>query len=235
LNTDSALWAVVPAAGIGCRFAADSPKQYQPIAGRPVLGWSLAALLGVRNLCRVSVAVSGGDHRFSELPEAEDGRVRTCTGGGTRQASVQAALEDLLAAGAQRDDGVLVHDAARPGLTAALAQTLVDTVGDDPNGGLLAMPIGDTVKQGDSGGTVEATLPRDRLWLAQTPQFFPLGRLMDALAHAHRVGATVTDEASAMEAQGFRPRLVMGSQRNLKLTHAADRLVLEALLGEGLA
>jgi 2-C-methyl-D-erythritol 4-phosphate cytidylyltransferase len=223
---------VVPAAGIGCRFAADSPKQYQVIAGRAVLGWSLAALLGVARLRGVSVAISGDDGRFSTVAETQEARVRSCLGGASRQASVRAALEDLLAAGAKRDDGVLVHDAARPGLTPELIETLVETVGDDPNGGLLVMPVGDTVKQGEVGGSVEATLPRDRLWLAQTPQYFRLGLLKDALDQAHRAGVSVTDEASAMEALGYRPRLVTGSQRNLKLTHATDRLVLEALLGD---
>lgn len=224
------LWGVVPAAGLGSRYAASRPKQYELVAGRPVLGWSLNALLGVPGLAGVTVAISEDDHWYADVPESGDSRVAACIGGTTRQVSVRAALGSLLANGASVHDGVLVHDAARPGLTSELAQGLVDAVGDDINGGLLALPVGDTVKRGGSDDRVEATLPRDALWAAQTPQLFRIGPLCDALDRAQSEGVAVTDEASAMEMAGYCPLLVEGSRANLKMTYPADCRLLEALL-----
>ena len=233
-NSDPRLWGVIPAAGVGSRFEGDCPKQYRTLAGRAVLSWSLAALLDLPALKAVSVAVSPEDDRFETLLEARDQRVRRCAGGATRQESVRSALADLLVAGAEDNDWVLVHDAARPGLTPQMAHTLMRAVGDDGNGGLLAMPIGDTVKRGDDHGRVDATLDRNGLWAAQTPQYFPVGALLAALDKAWERGTAATDEASAMEAQGCRPLLVTGSQRNRKLTYPADGPFLEAMLaGQG--
>jgi 2-C-methyl-D-erythritol 4-phosphate cytidylyltransferase len=195
-----------------------------------VISWSLGALLGVRRLCGVSVALGPGDPWFDQLPEASDPRVRICAGGEARQDSVRAALGDLLSNGASEADWVLVHDAARPALTPELVRELVDTVGDDPNGGLLAVPVGDTLKYGGVDQHVDTTLPRDGLWAAQTPQYFSIGALLHALDRAREEGLTVTDEASAMEARGYRPRLVMGSYANLKLTYPADSRLLDPLL-----
>lgn len=195
-----------------------------------MLSWTLGVFLRLPRLNGVSVALGPSDEQFPDLPEASDPRVNTCVGGQARQDSVRAALLDLLARGAAETDWVLVHDAARPGLTPSLVQGLIDAVGGDPHGGLLAVPVGDTLKRGGTDEHVDATVSREGLWAAQTPQYFGIGRLLDALERARDEGLTVTDEASAMEARGYRPRLVMGSYANLKLTYPSDGALLEPLL-----
>lgn len=230
--SDPVLWGVVPAAGLGERFGGACPKQYCHVAGTPVLAWSLRALLAVPGLKGVCVPLNPADERWAGLTLAGDSRVFSCTGGDERHLSVRAGLRELLAQGARRSDRVLVHDAARPGLEAARVEQLVEVVGDDPHGGLLALPLRDTLKRADADGTrVDATIARQGLWTAQTPQYFPLGALLDALDAAAEKGVAPTDEAAVMEHAGYRPRLVPGSLRNLKLTHADDLPVLEALLG----
>jgi 2-C-methyl-D-erythritol 4-phosphate cytidylyltransferase len=226
----SALWAVVPAAGIGRRYGADYPKQYERLAGRAVLGWSLSALLSVPGMRGVTVPVDADDSAWQAIPECADVRVSMCRGGRERADSVRLGLEHLRLLGAADGDFVLVHDAARPGITVASIQRLLERIGESSDGGLLALPLGDTLKRSDVEQRATATEPRDGLWAAQTPQCFPLGRLLQALGAAADAGRVVTDEASAMEAIGARPRLVPGDPANLKLTRPADRDLLEAVL-----
>jgi 2-C-methyl-D-erythritol 4-phosphate cytidylyltransferase len=226
---------VVPAAGVGRRYGAGYPKQYERLAGRAVLGWSLSALLAVPGVRGVAVPVDAQDSAWRAIPECADGRVFMCHGGRERADSVRLGLEHLQRRGAADGDLVLVHDAARPGISVASILRLLDCVGEDPDGGLLALPLGDTLKRADTDQRAGATEPRDGLWAAQTPQCFPLGRLLQALGAAADAGRVVTDEASAMEAIGARPRLVPGDPANLKLTRAADRDLLEAVLAARMA
>jgi 2-C-methyl-D-erythritol 4-phosphate cytidylyltransferase len=229
MTAPAALWAVVPAAGLGRRFASEVPKQYLPLHGRAVLSWSLAALLAEPRLRCIAVPIDAADARWSALPEAADPRLRACRGGATRAESVAAGLATL-ADEARETDWVLVHDAARPCLHRDDLAKLLATVADDPVGGLLAVPLDDTLKQADESGGCVATLPREGLWRALTPQMFRYGLLRRALALCLERGRTVTDEASAIEALGLRPRLVHGRGDNFKLTIASDIELAAAVL-----
>jgi 2-C-methyl-D-erythritol 4-phosphate cytidylyltransferase len=222
-------WAVVPAAGRGERFGGRAPKQYERILGRPVLSWTLAALLAERSIARVVVALAAGDRRFGRLAESRDARVHACRGGAERCVSVANALESL-ASVARDEDWVLVHDAARPCLQASDLRALMDGVGRDPVGGLLAVPVGETLKLAGANGRVERTVSRDGLWRAMTPQMFRYGLLKRALALCIDRERSVTDEAAAIEALGLRPRLVRGHGDNVKITHPEDRGLAAAIL-----
>ena len=222
-------WAIVPAAGRGERFGGGLPKQYVRVLGRPVLSWSLGALLAETSVAAIVVAIAAGDRRFARIPEARDPRVRACGGGDRREGSVANALESL--AGEARDaDWVLVHDAARPCLRPADVRALLAGVGDDPVGGLLAVPLGDTLKVAGADRRSERTVPREGLWRALTPQMFRFGVLRRALALCRDRARTVTDEAAAIEALGLRPLLVQGHGDNIKVTHPEDRALAAAIL-----
>lgn len=202
-------------------MAADCPKQYLDLAGAPVLQRTLDALLALGNLDTVVVALAADDSWWRALPAAGYPRIATTTGGARRADSVLACLE-ALADRAAADDWVLVHDAARPCLARGELERLVHALCDDPVGGLLALPVSETVKRGDSNGKVVETVDRDGLWLAQTPQMFRYGALKSALASALQAGLPVTDESSAMELAGHRPRLVAGEPENIKITRPGD-------------
>jgi 2-C-methyl-D-erythritol 4-phosphate cytidylyltransferase len=221
------LHAVVVAAGSGERFRAGGtrgagdagpalPKQFVPLAGRPVIAWSLAVLAGLRPASLLVVtrpALACHVHALA-LPG-----VRTVAGGDTRADSVRRGV-DALEAG--DDDWVLVHDAARPCISDAACRRLLAAVADDAVGGLLAVRASDTVKLAGSGTRVARTLPRGDVWLAQTPQVFRCGVLRQGFASALALGRDVTDEAAAVELLGLAPLLVEGDADNLKLTDAAD-------------
>jgi 2-C-methyl-D-erythritol 4-phosphate cytidylyltransferase/2-C-methyl-D-erythritol 2,4-cyclodiphosphate synthase len=218
------VFAVVPAAGRGERFAGDSsgktPKQYAPLSGASVLEWSLKPLLGEPKIEAIVVVLRAGDPHWPELPSARDARVLTARGGDSRQESVLNGLQ-ALAARAAPDDWILVHDAARPCLTAAEVRTLIDALRDGVCGAVLGSPIFDTVKR-ERDGAVSETVDREGLWRALTPQVFGFANLTAALREAKRSGVPVTDEAQAMERLGFRPLLVQGSPFNIKVTRAED-------------
>jgi 2-C-methyl-D-erythritol 4-phosphate cytidylyltransferase len=214
-------WAVVAAAGRGERYGGRTPKQYLRLAGRPVLSWSLRALLAEPSIDAVVVALAEGDRRFARLPEAKDARVRTCRGGARREHSVASALQ-ALGARARDEDWVLVHDAARPCLRRSDLRALMAGVAGDPVGGLLAVPLADTLKSADGEGRSARTVPREGLWRALTPQMFRYGLLRRALALCLDRDRGVTDEAAAIELLGLRPRLVHGRADNLKVTHRED-------------
>jgi 2-C-methyl-D-erythritol 4-phosphate cytidylyltransferase len=222
-------WAVVPAAGSGSRFGAGLPKQYVPLLGRPMLSWSLGALLQEPDISGIVVALGPGDRLFHALAEAQDPRVAHCTGGDRREASVASALA-ALADRAQDADWVLVHDAARPCLRHDDLRTLFESLGDDPVGGLLAVPVSDTLKRADGAGTVAGTVGREGLWRALTPQMFRYGLLRRALALCLERGRGVTDEAAAIECLGLQPRLVRGHADNVKVTAPEDAALAEAIL-----
>lgn len=225
-------WAVVPAAGSGERFGGRVPKQYASLSGQPVLSWSLQALLSDPGFERVMVAIAPGDPRWTGLAESRDPRVLSCAGGCSRAQSVAlalAALEPL----ASHADWVLVHDAARPCLSRNDLLALVRGVGDDSVGGLLAIPVSDTLKREDGEGRSVGTVPREALWRALTPQMFRYGLLRRALLFCQGRRLTVTDEASAIEALGLRPMLVRGRADNIKVTDPQDSRLAVAILESG--
>ena len=225
----SPIWAVVPCAGSGSRAGGVQPKQYQPIAGEPLVMHTLRALAGVAQIRKTLVVVADGDVFLNQfLPQFASLSIADC-GGYTRTKSVFNGLNYLQALGAAENDWVLVHDAARCLITPALVQQLISACWQDETGGLLALPLPDTLKS-STGGRVEATVERADKWLAQTPQMFRLGPLMSALQACDAADLPVTDESSAMEAQGFKPLLVMGSAQNFKVTYPEDFAFAESLL-----
>ncbi len=220
-------FALLPCAGTGSRAGTAQPKQYQPVAGRPMVLHTLAAFGEVARLTRTLLVVAEGD-RFLENPPPWV-CVVDC-GGQTRAESVFNGLGRLLEQGAGTDDWVLVHDAARCLITPAQIDALIDACLPDPVGGLLALPLPDTLKS-EEGGRITATIDRSDKWLAQTPQMFRIGMLREALAsHAEAAFAGITDEASAMEAADFSPLLVRGSAQNFKVTYPEDFALAEAIL-----
>jgi len=222
-------WAVVPAAGSGSRMAAGIAKQYLPLRGQPLLAHALAPLLASERIEAVVLVVAADDSRWrAVVPDGE--RLLTAAGGAERCHSVLSGLERL-AGRAAADDWVLVHDAARPCLSPAELETLFAQLGDHPAGGLLALPLADTLKVADEHHCVSRTLPREGLWRALTPQMFRYGLLREALGQAIAAGIAVTDEAAAMELAGHRPALVMGRAANIKVTTPEDLALAEAVLG----
>jgi 2-C-methyl-D-erythritol 4-phosphate cytidylyltransferase/2-C-methyl-D-erythritol 2,4-cyclodiphosphate synthase len=223
------VWAVVPAAGRGERFDPALPKQYAPLFGATVIEWSLRALLAEPRVQGIAVALAAEDERWPEVAaRLGDPRLLRATGGASRQESVANGLS-LLESYAAADDWVLVHDAARPCLTAGDVAALLRALDDGAGGAMLALPVTDTVKRerdGNSGDTVD----RSGLWRALTPQAFAYGALRQALAEAARAGVAVTDEAQAMERLGQAPRLVAGSPFNIKLTRGEDLATAAAIL-----
>lgn len=216
----SAFHALIPAAGSGNRMGSARPKQYLDLNGRPMLWHSLAAFERHPQMASVHLVLSPQDEWFDPADFAGLKKlVVHRVGGATRADSVRAGLEAMAQQGVQPDDWVLVHDAARPGLTPVMLDRLIDTLRDDPVGGILALPLADTLKRADADGRIAATVPREALWGAQTPQMFRHGMLLDAL---YRAGSGVTDEASAIEFLGLSPRLVSGGSENLKVTWPAD-------------
>jgi 2-C-methyl-D-erythritol 4-phosphate cytidylyltransferase len=216
------------------------PKQYLLLCGQPMLIHTLEALLAEPRLCSVCVVLSPDDEDFTASGcasrlQRHDTRITVARcGGDTRAASVRNGLRTL-AHRFDPHDWVLVHDAARPCLPGSALARLIDTLLDDPVGGLLAMPVADTLKRGDDAGQVVATPAREGLWAAQTPQMFRLGALCAALEAAVEAaalpgGLPATDEAQAVEASGARPRLVRGDPRNLKVTWPADIALAECCL-----
>lgn len=217
-------FALIPAAGVGARMGAVVPKQYLPVAGRPVLRRVVDAFIATPVIAHVFVVISANDDWADEVFESGEAGVSLLRcGGATRRDSVMNglhAMEEQMEA----DDWVLVHDAARPGITPALIDKLIAGVGVDPVGGLLALPVSDTVKRVAMGSVT--TIPRDGLWLAQTPQMFRYA----VLRHALQSAAQVTDEASAIESVGLTPMLVEGHVCNSKLTLPSDVELIEKFL-----
>jgi len=227
-------WAIVPAAGAGRRMGSVIPKLYLPLAGQPVIAHTLDTLLRYPRLAGVVVAISAGDEWWPEIAAGRvtDKPLLVVTGGAERSHSVLNSL-DALSERTHPDDWVLVHDAARPCLRVADLDRLLTELADDPVGGLLAVPVSDTLKQADATGRVAATVDRSQFWRALTPQMFRLGPLRNALRETLARGQLVTDEAAAMEAAGFAPRLVEGRADNLKITRPEDLALAEFYLTRG--
>jgi 2-C-methyl-D-erythritol 4-phosphate cytidylyltransferase len=223
-------WVIVPAAGGSRRLAgAGLPKQYLQLAGRSVIEWSLTPFLERSDCERIVVVLAENDRRWRKQSLARDPRVVTAIGGAERVDSVRAGLR-ALASDAAEDDWVLVHDAARPCLRATDLSRLIDELADDGVGGLLGAPVVDTLKRGDAADRVQATVSRESLWRALTPQMFRVGVLDRALRAAGETAAAPTDEAQAVEALGLQPRLVRGDPDNIKITLPEDIERAERLL-----
>ncbi|WP_110667692.1 2-C-methyl-D-erythritol 4-phosphate cytidylyltransferase [Salinicola halophilus] len=222
------LWLIVPAAGRGTRMQADRPKQYLSLEGRSVLARTLERLHLAFPEAVLRLCLDPEDVHFDpdEVPFARWQRV---DGGGERADSVRRGLTSL-AEEAADDDWVLVHDAARPCVPLADLTALREALEDEAIGALLAAPAADTMKRADARGRVSHTEPRDGLWHALTPQAFRFDLLRQALDAALATGASITDEASAIEAMGLAPRLIHGSRDNLKITRPEDLAMASRIL-----
>ena len=222
--------ALIPSAGTGTRLPGDSPKQYRTVAGAAVVAHTVRAFLACARIDTLTVLVAPGDTQARRTLPAH-ARLRIAErGGATRAQTVTQGLRWLLEQGADAGDWVLVHDAARCCITPAAIDVLIRACENDAVGGLLALPLPDTLKQErqDDVARAATTLPRTGLWLAQTPQMFRIDTLIAALEQTDP--AHITDEASAIERMGLQPRLVMGSSGNFKVTYPDDLLLAEALI-----
>ena len=226
---DGARFAIVPAAGSGSRFGEAQPKQYRSLAGRTVLEHALDRLARHPAIDGVFVVLAPGDPHFArcDFGDIAHAVVPLYCGGPTRACSVFNALV-VLRDRINAADWILVHDAARPCLGRAELDRLLHEVDADPVGGLLALPVADTLKRADEAQRSLGTQPREALWRALTPQMFRYALLVDAL-HQARAGDP-TDESSAVEALGLRPRLVRGEATNIKVTYPEDMALAEAIL-----
>jgi len=222
------IWFVIAAAGASTRYGGSIPKPYLRIAGRSLLEHALRALRSVPGIAGGVVVTVPGDRRYLRLPKDVRRRVATTVGGPTRAMSVLNGLR-ALESGAPAD-WVLVHDAARPCVPPADLAKLLAACRRDTVGGLLALPVTDTLKQADGDDRSARTVPRDALWRAQTPQMFRHGRLVRALERALANGRDVTDESAAIEGLGLKPRLVEGSPLNIKVTRRADLVLAQAAM-----
>ena len=223
----SRIFALVPAAGQGTRMGDALPKQYVPLAGRPMMFHSVETLASVPRIVSVIVILAPmdrhwGEHDWSAFPD----KIEAMFAGGRRRSDTVLNALKLLESRVKKDDWVLVHDAARPCLSKALVEQFLDELESDPIGGLLAIPLADTLKNADENQRVAKTIPRARLWRAQTPQMFRY----DLLRRAIEKVPDATDESQAIEAVGFAPRLVQGENTNFKITFAEDLPIAEALL-----
>jgi 2-C-methyl-D-erythritol 4-phosphate cytidylyltransferase len=217
-----AFWVVIPAAGIGSRMRADRPKQYLQLSGRTILEHTLDCFLDHPQLKGLVLSLAADDPFWPTLAYANDSRICRAAGGAERADSVLAGLLQLLELGAEADDWVLVHDAARPNLARSDLDQLLGELANDPVGGLLAVPARDTLKRAGANCRVAETVDRSLIWQAYTPQMFRFAALHQALADALVAGVAITDEASALEWAGQAPKLVEGRADNLKITRPED-------------
>ena len=222
-------WAVIPAGGIGRRMGADRPKQYLQLLGRTVIEHSLLPFCEHPLIKGIVVVVADDDNFWPAMAPARHPRVATAPGGVERCHSVLSGLKRL-AGLADDGDWVLVHDAARPCVTISDIDSLIEGLRDHPVGGILALPVRDTVKQAGRQHDIEATLDRERLWRALTPQMFRFGLLREAVGAAVAANLPVTDEAQALERSGYRPGIVQGGAHNIKVSVAEDLALAEFYL-----
>jgi 2-C-methyl-D-erythritol 4-phosphate cytidylyltransferase len=222
-------WAIVPAAGSGSRMAADVPKQYLQIQGKTILQHTVERLITHPRIDGVVVAVAADDQRWDELKFQTNKPIIKTLGGEERCHSVKNALYEVSRHGNEQD-WVLVHDAARPCLRHKDLNKLIAQLSDHMVGGLLAYPVKDTMKRSDDKQRIIETVDRNGLWHALTPQMFRLHLLRDALNKAIDDGFLVTDEASAVEHAGYKPKLVEGGSDNIKITNPEDLSLAEFYL-----
>jgi len=231
LPESSRYWVVIPAAGIGARMQVDRPKQYLSLGGQTIIEHTLTRLATHPAIAGIVVALAADDEYWDAAFAANLRRrlpvpLETVTGGVERYQSVQQSLIALLSGRlsfqADAHDWVLVHDAARPCVLLKDIARLIEMLGEDPIGGLLGVPVADTMKRVDDRQRVEQTVCREQLWRALTPQMFRIGLLLEALDSVTAKGLSVTDDASAMELAGYSPQLVCGDEQNIKITRPRD-------------
>lgn len=221
MSASTGFWAVIPAAGIGSRMGGDIPKQYLTLGDRTVLEHTLQLLASVPGLDGICVALAADDRWWPELALPDKLPLLTVTGGAERSHSVLNCLH-ALAAKLPGDTRILVHDAARPCVRVADIELLMREGVGHPTGALLGMPVRDTMKRCDRDHTVTATVDRDGLWHALTPQMFPLQDLLDAISEGLKQNLAITDDASAMEFVGKAPLMIAGTGDNIKITRPED-------------
>ena len=225
--TNHSIWAILPAAGIGKRMQSSMPKQYLPLNDRPVLEHTVNALLDNENVTGMVIALQADDAYWPQINITSEKPLLRTAGGDERADSVLNAIEKLYQCEQfnAETDWVLVHDAVRPCIRPQDIDKLIAEVATDENGGLLALPVRDTMKRQKpdvSFAVVEQTVDRENLWHALTPQYFPANNLKTALLSAKQDHRVITDESSAMEMAGFSPRLVHGHEDNIKITRPDD-------------
>ena len=221
----SEFFALVPAAGSGSRMGSDLPKQYLNLSGHPMIYYALTTLCNCPQIRTVFVVLSPDDENFKRYDWSHcEGKLEPLYCGGLSRA--ESVSNGLLVSELEADDWVLVHDAARPCLTQAHLNKLIAELREDSVGGILAVPVADTLKRADARQRIESTESREKLWQAQTPQMFRAGLLAQALLQCKNV----TDEASAIEALGLQPKLVEGDSSNFKVTYPLDTKLAELLL-----
>ena len=218
------IWAIVPAAGIGKRMLSSIPKQYLSINDKPILQLTLERLLSVPQVQGVVIALQEDDDNWNKIQLESDKTVLRANGGDERCHSVIDALQCLQQEESfdENNSWVLVHDAVRPCVSISDIENLISEAVMSESGGLLATPVRDTMKRQGKNQTVESTVDREGLWHALTPQCFSFKTLLQVLIQADKQGFVVTDESSAMEQAGFSPKLVIGSDKNIKITRPED-------------
>jgi len=231
MSSTPRFWAVIPAAGIGTRMEMATPKQYLTLQGRAIIEHVLLRFCEHPAIAGIVVALAPEDPYWGKLEIIGHERIRTVTGGLERCHSVLNGLRALQEV-ASRDDWVLVHDAARPCLRHADIDKLIDILSGHTAGGILAIPVRDTMKRAGPGNEIETTVDRTELWHALTPQMFRLGLLERALAGAVAAERLVTDESQAVEIAGYRPLLIPGHPDNIKITHRSDLPLAELFLSQ---
>ncbi len=232
MNNGCEIWAVIPAAGVGKRMQSDKPKQYLKLIDRTVIEHTIHRLLAVDQVMGLVVSIQRDDPYWPEIRIESNKPVLVAAGGDERCHSVVSALQVLSEQPGYKPDTTwaLVHDAVRPCVSLKDVQSLIDTVAGKESGGLLAAPVRDTMKRQDDDQRVKQTVDRTGLWHALTPQLFACDRLSSALESALAEGFLVTDESSAMEHAGYRPKLVQGREDNIKITRPADLQLAELYL-----
>ncbi|MCP3908671.1 MAG: 2-C-methyl-D-erythritol 4-phosphate cytidylyltransferase [Oceanicoccus sp.] len=228
LETSPRFFAVIPAAGVGKRMGSEIPKQYLPLLGKTVIEHTITTLLAEPLLDRIIIAVSAEDTHWQSLDVLKDARIEIVDGGAERSDSVLNGLKHLSSI-ASNNDWVLVHDVARPCIAASDIQRLITALSSHPVGGILAVPMSDTVKQ-VAGKIIAATVDRSQLWHAQTPQMFRHQLLLDSLTAGVEQGLSITDEASAIELAGYQPEVVQAISANIKITRPEDLALAEHYL-----
>lgn len=225
--SDEKIWVIIPAAGIGKRMGSDTPKQYLKIKNKTIIEHSISSFINRPEIFKILVVLHPDDAQWSRISNTEN--VLTTVGGETRAHSVMNGLQYLQEM-VSKNDWVLVHDAARPCLNDEVLDRFIHAVKDHPIGGLLALPVSDTLKKIDTNHEVRETVSRESLWAAQTPQIFRYSVLYEALQHALDSDAVITDESSAIELSGGHPLVVKGDPRNIKVTRAGDLPLAEKFL-----
>ncbi|MGK0299067.1 MAG: 2-C-methyl-D-erythritol 4-phosphate cytidylyltransferase [Gammaproteobacteria bacterium] len=231
MKTEQSCWAIIPAAGAGIRMGLDIPKQYLKLLDKTVLEYSVDLFCDYQAIKGVVVVLSDGDEFWHETGLANNTKINVTQGGVERCHSVQNGLQSLKTI-ANPDDWVLVHDAARPCIQKSDIDKLIMSLKDNPVGGLLALPVKDTMKRGDQNGNVLETVNRQRLWHALTPQMFRFSLLESAIDNALAKNIIVTDESQAIELYGKQPILIEGLARNIKITNPADLKLAELYLSQ---